>query len=117
MDGLKKVDGPSKLGDFHYVPVLFHGGGSVRKEQRLLLDVCGLLLSRTQGRSPDYGIVWHGRECDDLRSGGAWPAGVDLYGGRAVSLLSATHDECGQGGGRGKTECEGPGEGPVAVTP
>ena len=26
-DGLKRVDGPSKLGDFHYVPVLFHDGG------------------------------------------------------------------------------------------
>ena len=26
-DGLKRVDGPSKLGDFHYVPVLFHEGG------------------------------------------------------------------------------------------
>ena len=25
-DGLKKVDGPSKLGDFHYVPMLFHEG-------------------------------------------------------------------------------------------
>jgi predicted RecB family nuclease len=62
-DGLKQVDGPSKLGDYHYVPVLFHGGGSVRKEQRLLLDVCGLLLSRIQGRTPGYGIVWHGREC------------------------------------------------------
>ena len=62
-DGLKKVDGPSKLGDYHYVPVLFHGGGSVRKEQRLLLDVFGLLLSRIQGRMPGHAIVWHGREC------------------------------------------------------
>jgi predicted RecB family nuclease len=62
-DGLKRVDGPSKLGDYHYVPVLFHGGGSVRKEQRLLLDVFGLLLSRFQGRTPGHGIVWHGREC------------------------------------------------------
>ena len=61
-DGLKRVDGPSKLGDCHYVPVLFHGGGSVRKEQRLLLDVFGLLLSRIQGRTPGHGIVWHGRE-------------------------------------------------------
>src|SRR5262245_788561 len=61
-DGLKKVDGPSKLGDYHYVPVLFHGG-SVRKEQRLLLDVWGLLLSRVQGRTPGHGVVWHGREC------------------------------------------------------
>jgi hypothetical protein len=50
-DGLKKVDGPSKLGDYHYVPVLLHGGGSVRKEQRLWLDACGLLLA-VIGRHP-----------------------------------------------------------------
>jgi predicted RecB family nuclease len=63
LEGLKRVDGPSKPGDYHYVPVLFHGGGSVRKEQRLLLDVFGLLLSRIQGRTPGHGVVWHGREC------------------------------------------------------
>jgi hypothetical protein len=28
-DGLKRVDGPSKLGDFHYVPILFHEGRRV----------------------------------------------------------------------------------------
>jgi predicted RecB family nuclease len=66
-DGLKRVDGPSKLGDYHYVPVLFHGGESVRKEQRLFLDVCGLLLSRIQGRMPGHGIVWHGRECRAMK--------------------------------------------------
>src|SRR5262249_43794827 len=59
----KKVDGPSKLGDFHYVPVLFHGAGPVRKDLRLLLGIYGLLLSRIQGRAPGSGIVWHGREC------------------------------------------------------
>jgi predicted RecB family nuclease len=62
-DGLKKADGPSKLGDYHYVPVLFHGSASVRKEQRLLLDVYGFLLSRMQGRTPGHGIVWRGEEC------------------------------------------------------
>src|SRR3954449_1406766 len=31
LDGLKRVDGPSTLGDFHYVPVLFHEGRSIRK--------------------------------------------------------------------------------------
>jgi predicted RecB family nuclease len=51
------------LGSFHYVPVLFHGGGPVRKEQRLLLELCGLLLSRIQGRAPGHGVVWHGAEC------------------------------------------------------
>src|ERR1700719_1548857 len=45
-DVLKKVDGPSKLGNFHYVPMLFHEGQSVRKERRLLLEVCGVLLGR-----------------------------------------------------------------------
>jgi predicted RecB family nuclease len=62
-DGLKRVDGPSKLGDFHYVPVLFHEGRLVRQEQRRLLEVYGLLLSRIQGRMPGYGVVWHGEEC------------------------------------------------------
>jgi hypothetical protein len=66
-DGVKRVDGPPRLGDYHYVPVLFHGGASVRKEQRLALDVCGLLLSRIQGRMPGHGIVWHGRDCRATR--------------------------------------------------
>jgi predicted RecB family nuclease len=60
-DGLKKVNGASKLGDFHYVPLLFHEGRRVRKEQRLLLEVYGLLLSRLQGHMPVYGVVWHGK--------------------------------------------------------
>ena len=62
-DGLKRVEGPSGLGDFHYVPMLFHEGRTVGKDQRLLLEVMGLMLSRSQGRLPAYGIVWHGREC------------------------------------------------------
>jgi predicted RecB family nuclease len=66
-DGLKRVGGPSKLGDFHYVPVLFHAGGHVGKEQRLLLDVYAVLLSRVQGRMPAYGVVWKGTECRATR--------------------------------------------------
>ena len=61
-DGLKRVDGSSKLGDFHYVPMLFHEGRKVGKEQRLLLNIFGLLLSQIQGRLPADGIVWHGRD-------------------------------------------------------
>lgn len=48
-DGLKKVSGVSKLGQFLYVPMLFHEGSRVRKEQRLLLDVQALFLSQYQG--------------------------------------------------------------------
>jgi hypothetical protein len=47
-DGLKKVDGPSSLGDFHYIPILFHGERLIRTEQRATLAVLGLLLSHVQ---------------------------------------------------------------------
>ena len=66
-DGLKKVEGPSKLGDFHYIPMLFLEGEKVRKEERRLLGVYGLLLSRLQGQMPANGIIWHGKECRATR--------------------------------------------------
>jgi predicted RecB family nuclease len=66
-DGLKKVNGPSKLGDFHYIPMSFHEGRQVRKEQKLLLELYGLLLSRLQGYMPVHGIIWHGKGCQATR--------------------------------------------------
>lgn len=66
-DGLKRVPGPSKLGDFHYVPMLFFEGRQIRKQQRALLDVYALLLSRLQGRAPSSGVIWHGPECRAAR--------------------------------------------------
>ncbi len=50
-DGLKRVPGASKLGQFHYIPMLFYEGTRIRKEQRLLLDLRALLLSKYQGVS------------------------------------------------------------------
>ena len=66
-DGLKRVPGASNLGDFHYVPVLFSQTRQVRKQQRVLLDVYGLLLSRLQGRAPGNGFLWHGKEPRETR--------------------------------------------------
>jgi predicted RecB family nuclease len=66
-DGLKRVPGPSKLGAFHYLPVLFQGEEQVRKDKRLLLEVYALLLSRIQGTIPGNGIVWHGKGCRATR--------------------------------------------------
>jgi predicted RecB family nuclease len=66
-DGLKRVNGASTLGDFHYIPMLFHEARQVVKEQRLLLEVYGLLLSRLQGKAPAFGVVWHGKECRATR--------------------------------------------------
>jgi predicted RecB family nuclease len=67
LDGLKRMAGESKLGDFHYLPVLFHEGRQVKKEQKLLLEVYGMILSALQGRAPAYGVIWHGRECKATR--------------------------------------------------
>src|SRR4051794_30968676 len=49
LDALKRVDGASKLGDHHYVPVLHVQGDKIGRHQKLLLAVLGLLLDRVQG--------------------------------------------------------------------
>ena len=54
-DGAERVQGPSRLGDYHYVPVLFHEGRHVRREQRQMLELYGLFLSTLQGRRPAAG--------------------------------------------------------------
>lgn len=79
LDGLKRVPGPSRLGAFHYVPVLFHGGEKVRREQRLLLELHGLLLAGVQGLVPSHGVVWHGKDCRNSR--------VTLKPGRAEVVV------------------------------
>jgi len=61
-DGLKRVDGRSALGDFHYVPVVFYEGRQLRRPQRVLLEVLGLVLSSVQGKAPDRGVIFHGKE-------------------------------------------------------
>jgi predicted RecB family nuclease len=62
-DGLQRVPGSSKLGDFYYVSVLFAESRQVHKYQRVLLEAYGVLLSRLQGRVPGRGIIWHGKDC------------------------------------------------------
>ena len=62
-DGLKRVDGASDLGNFHYVPVLFTEAKQVQQSHRYVLEVLGLLLSHVQGRVPANGVVYYGHEC------------------------------------------------------
>ena len=66
-DGLKRVDGPSKLGDFHYVPVLFHETDRPGREQRALLAMLGLILSPVQGKEPAWGLLIHGQNCQTCK--------------------------------------------------
>ncbi len=62
LDGLKRVEGLSRLGSFHFVPILFVAEEKLRPEQRRLLEVCGLILGDIQGKQPAYGIVIRGKQ-------------------------------------------------------
>lgn len=61
MDGLKRVPGPSSLGAFLYLPIVFHEAQQVHKEQRLILALQSVVLSQYQRTVSPSGIVWHGR--------------------------------------------------------
>jgi predicted RecB family nuclease len=56
-DGIMKLDGLSALGSFHYVPILFYDGGTVRQPQKQLLEVYAAVLQALQDRAPSAGIV------------------------------------------------------------
>ena len=62
IDGLKRVEGASDLGAFHYVPMLFHEGPKVGTVQRLELEIAARCLATMQGRPPARGIVWCGTD-------------------------------------------------------
>ena len=66
-DGLKRVDGQSKLGAFHYVPMIFYEENKIKRTQRALLEIQSLLLSKVQEKVPAYGVVVHGNGCKATR--------------------------------------------------
>ena len=58
-DGIMKIDGPSAIGPFHYAPVLFYDGQTIRQPQKQLLEVYAVVLEALQGRTPTFGIVYN----------------------------------------------------------
>jgi predicted RecB family nuclease len=60
-DGLMRVEGPSRLGGFHYAPILVVEGEKVRRDQKRLLETLGLVIGDLQAKQPAYGIVVRGR--------------------------------------------------------
>ncbi len=64
LDALQRVAGPSQLGDFHYVPVLFHEAEKPTRKPRALLALLGLVLATVQGREPRWGVLVHGQNCE-----------------------------------------------------
>lgn len=62
-DALQKEVGPSLIGEFHYIPVLFHEAEKLNRQHKALLAIHGCILGDIQGRQPQFGIFIHGREC------------------------------------------------------
>jgi predicted RecB family nuclease len=56
-DALRRVHGPSRLGEHHFLPVLHHDGEKVGRQQKVLLAVLGLALARVQRVRPTAGLV------------------------------------------------------------
>ncbi len=61
VDGLIRIDEPSRLGDFQYAPVLIHEREKIEPEQRRLLALLGQLIGDMQGKQPTYGFIVRGR--------------------------------------------------------
>jgi predicted RecB family nuclease len=61
LDGLMRVEGPSRLGGYHYVPILVVEAEKVGRDQRRLLETLGLIVGDLQAKQPAYGIVIRGR--------------------------------------------------------
>ena len=60
IDAVKRVEGVSQLGPFHYIPMLFCRNVRIRKNQKLWLAYRALVLGQAQGRIPDNGVIIYG---------------------------------------------------------
>lgn len=62
-DALQKEVGKSRLGDFHYIPVVFDDAERPRRQQKELLELYGVIIGDLQGRRPNSGILLLGQSC------------------------------------------------------
>jgi hypothetical protein len=62
IDAVKRVEGLSQLGAFHYIPVIFCRKARIGKIQKLWLSYRALVLGQAQGRIPDNGVLIYGPE-------------------------------------------------------
>jgi predicted RecB family nuclease len=80
VDALRKIDGPSALGDFRYEPVLFCAASRVHALDRQRLATRAILLARIQGTLPSGGTAYRGRDSakTSIRFGSALTAAETL---------------------------------------
>ena len=57
---VKRVEGLSQIGAFHYIPVIFCRNVRIGKIQKLWLAYRALVLGQAQGRIPDNGVIIYG---------------------------------------------------------
>ena len=62
IDAVKRAEGLSQLGAFHYIPMLFCRDVRIRKIQKLWLAYRALVIGQAQGRMPDHGVIIYGPE-------------------------------------------------------
>jgi len=63
-DALQKEAGPSMLGSFHYIPILFHQAERPASLQKDLLELYGLIIGDLQGKYPSSAVLIHGQGCN-----------------------------------------------------
>ncbi|MDZ4347410.1 MAG: TM0106 family RecB-like putative nuclease, partial [Candidatus Binatia bacterium] len=63
-DGLQKESGPSLLGNFYYVPMLFYQAERPSRLQKDLLELYGLIIGDLQGKYPDSAVLIYGQGCN-----------------------------------------------------
>jgi predicted RecB family nuclease len=56
-----------RVGDCHYVPVLFHGAEKPLPMLRMLLGVYAVILADVQGKEPAFGVLFYGRGCEQKK--------------------------------------------------
>jgi predicted RecB family nuclease len=63
-DALQKEAGPSLLGNFHYIPILFHHAEKPSRSQKDLLELYGLIIGDLQGKYPGSAVLIYGQSCN-----------------------------------------------------
>ncbi len=67
IDAVKRIPGKSKLGLFHYEPLIFYREANTDKRSRLSLSYRAFVLGKMQGKMPEYGTIISGSKLTKSR--------------------------------------------------